>query len=124
MEDSAVVPFDKKEGNVFDWYITNAWPTPIYSRLFIQCRDPSAYPEQLRLMKGFIADIEDEINKAMRDKVGQSMREIEKTDALLCFTVSNMTRAFNAEMNAVNGLSSRFPILVQHRGTPKSKWKR
>ncbi len=114
--ENAVVPFGNTEGDTFNWYINNAWPTPIYSRLLIQCRDPSAYPEQFRLLKGFIADLEDEVNKAMRDKVGQSIRDCEKTDALLCFTVSNMTRAFNTRMNAVNSLSDRFKILVQNKG--------
>ena len=118
MENTALVPFNPTEGAVFAHYRETVYGVPLFSRISIQLVDPTAYPTQIKILERFISDLRDTLYAAQEEKVGKAVEHVEKVDARTCLEVSNKVRELNAELNAVHGLSSRFPILIQNRGKP------
>jgi len=110
-----LVPFRATEQNTFDYY-RKVYQVPTFSRLSIQTIDISAYPEQIKMMEGFLSRLRDELYALQEAKLGKGLNEIEKLEARALSDISHMVREFNADLNAVNGLADRYPILTQNRG--------
>lgn len=118
---NAIVPFKPDEGSTFEYYREKVYAVPMFSRISIQLVDPTAYPTQIKILERFISDLRDTLYAMQEEKIGKALEHVEKIDARTCLEVSNKVRELNVELNAVHGLSQRYPILIQNRGRPLKK---